>query len=602
MSEPTRGSNDAKPRGGGTGNVGTGFAPPRGYPEWTDPPIPSTLPTTPGGDRTVQSGAGLRTAALVGPGHRIPILYGRCLITPDIVRASMANYRAEFDVVLSEGPISAVESWLTDPGTLEATTLSLGSLSPTAGLPSWSIGLACARLRTAAGRPYQPRCIARGRKLYDPRLGSWGAGTYPDAAHCAYSTNPALAFVDATLFPQYGYAYPRVPPSLIDWTSVADAADWCDGVVAGEKRYELNIFLQAGSDSSVWLDTIGLHAGLRWRDEEGLLRLDYSAPVATVLDAITDDHIVADSKPRLVYGSGAGLKDRPNRFRAEWIDPASDWSVRTVEIHHPEVDAGAAIRDAQVYKLHGFQSEAQTLRALWRIAHEIWSEVELEAQLTAERLDIIEGARVPVILPSLGLFGAEFLVTKVTYETDTVTIAGRRYDPDTWTAPGATSGALPGPSVFDTPPALAGVSFDPEAYTVDVVGPLGLISQETRYRIAVEYDLPTAAFSSFVRLRLGIGTPGGTTGGIARFVVSPIKVADLALPVADGDALEMSWVAGGTGFAGCGHASFWTTWPARTCGWWRVSSSSACVHSCRVSSPSRRSTATRPASPKPPSR
>jgi len=488
------------PRTGGTTPVNI----PGRYPPWTDPPLPTgPVQTTPGGDRTVQSGAGLRTAALVGPGHRIPILYGRCLITPDIVRMGMANYRAEFEVVISEGPIDAVEDWLTDSGTFEVLTVSLGSMSaPASGLHG-TVGLAAAYIQTKAGRPYQPRCLARGRKLYDPRLGAWGAGAYPDAAKTAYSKNPALVMADLVCFPQYGLG---VSPTLVDWTSVEDAADWCDELVGGAKRYEINLYMQAAESADLWLDTIGLHAGLRWREEGGLWRLDFSAPVTTAADPITDDHVVQGTAPRLVYGSGAGLADRPNRFRAEWIDPASGWVVRTVEVRHPEVDAGAAVRDAQVYKFHGFQSEAMALRALWRVAHEIWSEVELECELTSERIDLLEGSRVPVTLSCLGLAGVDFLVTRTSYDTDRVTIAARRYDVDTWDPPAATGEALDDPGFFDTPPALANAELKLRT-DVTVEG----ATTKTRNRPGVLYDLVTFAFAKQLRIRCASSqnTPGG---------------------------------------------------------------------------------------------
>lgn len=521
------------------------------YPDWEDPPLPGG-PVTPGGDRTVRSGVGLRTAALVGPGHRIPILYGRCLITPDITRAGMGGfYRGEYQVVISEGPIDAVESWLTDPDTIELLTVTLGTmLTPVAGLQG-TIGLAAAFIRTKPGRPYRPGLIARGRKPYDPRLGAWGAGFYPDPTKCTYSTNPALCMADLKSFPQYGTGWPTVTPARVNWQSVADAAEWCDELISGAKRYELNLYVQLGKDAKLWEDSIGLHAGLRWREEGGLWHLDFSGPVATVSDPITTDHLVEDSTPRLVSAGGAGLADRPNVFTAEWIDPLAGWITRTVTVRHPAVEAGLeAERPARVYQLHGFQTETMAHRALWRIAHEVWSEQTLEADLTSVRLDLVEGSRVPVVLPSVGLSGEEFLVTKTTYDADIVRVTARRYDATTWSPEGGGENALDDESVFVTPGSLENVSWAFEPYTVDVVGVLGLVSQETRYRIAVEYDLPEGRWVRYVRLRLGTGTPASTTGGIVRVLPARVAVADFALPVADGDPVEMNWVAGGAGFAG----------------------------------------------------
>ena len=486
------------------------------YPDWEDPPLPGNpIPTTPGGDRTVRSGVGLRTAALVGTGHRIPILFGRCLISPDIVYAGMGGfYRGEFRVVLSEGPIDAVEDWLTDTANFDTLTVTLGTMATPAANMQGTIGLAAAFIRTKPGRPYQPRCIARGRKPYDPRLGAWGAGAYPDPTKCAYSTNPALCMADLKTFPQYGTGWPTVTPARVVWQSVEDAADYCDTFVGGLKRYELNLYVQLGKDAKLWEDTIGLHAGLRWREEGGLWYLDFSGPVATASDPITTDHLVEDSTPRLVSAGGAGLADRPNVFTAEWIDPLAGWITRTVTVRHPAVEAGLeAERPARVYQLHGFQTEVMAHRALWRIAHEVWAEQTLEADLTTERLDLVEGSRVPVYLPSVGLSGAEYLVTKTTYDADIVRVTARRYDPDTWTPSGGSENALDDPGFFDTPGDVTDEAILTARTAVTSSTPTQKIEEEY---YGLEWEPPTFAFTRDVVVRewpAAAGTPTWATAG-----------------------------------------------------------------------------------------
>ncbi|MDP2317482.1 MAG: phage tail protein [Pseudomonadota bacterium] len=508
-------------RDGVTGGYEGGTVPPRRVLGWTPPPLPGPAPTTPGGSATIASGAGLRTAALVTPAHRIPILFGRCRITPDIVRAEIANSRADFLCVISEGPIDAVEDWLTDTAsTFDTLTVTLGTMTTPVATLHGTIGLAAAYILGKAGRPYQPRCIARGRKPYDPRLGAWGAGVYPASAYCAYSTNPALAMADLKTFPQYGSGWPAVAPTLVDWTSVTNAANWCDALVSGVKRYEINLYLQAGETASAWEETIGLHAGLRWREEGGLWRLDYSAPVVAVAAAITDDHVIEGTSPSFSYGGGAGLADRPNRFRAEWTDAASGWGIRTVEIKHPEIDAGAAIRDGAVYKLHGFQNEAQALRALWRIACDIWSETEFEAELKADRIDLTEGTRVPVTLSSLGLSAVDFLVTRVDYEQDRVQITARRYDTTTWTAPGSTGGALTDPGFFDVPGDLTSVARVALETSVSATIPT---SKTTLTYLGFSWQLPTFAWPKDILIRVwpAGATPTWDTAGYTEFAVQP---------------------------------------------------------------------------------
>lgn len=492
----------------------------RVIPEWEPAPLPGGTPPTPGGSSSNAGGTvGLTTRALVGPAHRIPILYGRCLISPDLAMAKQASRSGmrygTFLAVISEGPIDAIESWqgatTNDFQTYEAT---LGVLTTPSTNLFGMIGLAGAFFEMKNSRPWSPACIAQGRKLFDPRLGAWGAGEYPDPTKCAYSTNLALAFADLRTFPQYG----DLLPAQVDWQSVEDAADWCDEIVDGAKRYELNLWLTHGDSGESWLETLGLHGGLRWREEGGLWKLDFSQPVATVSATITDDHVFQDSTPTASFGGGAGLADRPNRFRAEWIDPASGWKVRTVELRHPEVEAGAPIRDAAVYKLHGFHSEAMALRALWRIAHEIWSEQTLELELSTEMLHLQEGSRVTIDLPCLGISGDDYLVTKLVYDGDRILAALQRYDTTTWTSPGSSGGALPDDGFFDTPPALTSVARSGSDSEVTAVTPT---SKTTVTYLGFSWQLPVFSWPGNVVIRVWAHGTGATwdTAGYTEFVV-----------------------------------------------------------------------------------
>lgn len=515
-------------------------------PEWEPAPLPSGTPPTPGGSSSKAGGVvGLTTRSLVGPAHRIPILYGRCLVSPDLAMAKQASRSAmrygTFLAVISEGPIDAIESWqgatTNDFQTYEAT---LGVLTTPSTNLFGMIGLAGAFFEMKSSRPWSPACIARGRKLFDPRLGAWGAGEYPDPTKCAYSKNLALAFADLRTFPQYG----DLLPAQVDWQSVEDAADWCDEIVDGAKRYELNLWLTHGDSGESWLETLGLHGGLRWREEGGLWKLDFSQPIATVSATITDDHVFQDSTPTASFGGGAGLADRPNRFRAEWIDPASRWKVRTVELRHPEVEAGAPIRDASVYKLHGFHSEAMALRALWRIAHEIWSEQTLELELSTEMLHLQEGSRVTIDLPCIGISGDDYLVTKLVYDGDRILAALQRYDKTTWTSPGSSGGALPDDGFFDTPSDPTGVEWLPR--TVHRLIPLddGTIARQSATGLEIRFDPLTNPYAARVLVRYR------QANETAAEEITSVLVVDGGLGYTNGSAVTVTGATGGSGFAG----------------------------------------------------
>lgn len=428
-------------RGGGGITFGSGEDPnPRtDFPDWRNPPIPSgTTDPTPSGAVTRSGGGGTTSAQLVTTGHRVPILYGRLLISPDVVALGSVSggNTPEFYVVISEGPIDAVESWSASMG---SPTVSLGSLSPTAGLPSWSIGLACAK-GSADGQPSAPSCLARGRKPFDPRLGDWGSGEYPVAAYCVYSKNLALCMADAKCFPQYGHAN----HSKVDWQSVEDAADWCDVVISGAPRYELaGLYIRDADTADAWLTTIGLHAGLRWRESEGLWRLEYPDSSASVEATISDDDLLEGESASVRYGAGTGLAGLPNRFTAEYTS-SSDWTIQTVTYDRPEVAQGASIRAAATYRFHGFQSETMARRALERIAGEIWSEVEVDLPLPLDFLHLNVGSRVTLNTPSLGFVGIDFRITRMAYDADMIRATAILFAADTWDA--ATEGELASPA------------------------------------------------------------------------------------------------------------------------------------------------------------
>lgn len=426
---------------------GTDPQPRTPYPDWREPPIPSgPRDQTPSGAVTRNGGGGYSSAQLVTTGHRVPILYGRLAISPDIVQIGSVSggNTPEFAVVISEGPIDAVESW---GGGMGTPTVSLGSLSPTSGLPSWSIGLACA-VGSQDGSPYAPTCIARGRKPYDPRLGAWGAGEYPDSAKTAYSTNPALIMADLLTFPQYGLG---VAPTAVDWGSVEDAADWCDTLVSGTKRYEIaGLHLREGGSSEDWMATVGLHAGLRWRQAEGLWTLDYPDASAAVDATITDDDLLDDDRPSVRYGAGTGLAGLPNRFVAEYTS-ASDWTLQTTPYDRPEVADGAPIRAAATYRLHGFQTEVMAKRALERIADEIWSEVEVDLPLPLDFLHLNVGSRVTLNTPSIGFVGIDFRITRLAYDSDRIRATATLFNAETWDAATEEELASPAPVGAEDP-------------------------------------------------------------------------------------------------------------------------------------------------------
>lgn len=394
----------------------------------------------------MESRGGATSAQLVRTGHRVPILYGRLYFSPDIVRVQQISDTPKLYGVISEGPIEEIESITGGVDAGDYLVTSLGSLTPTAAIGTWSIGLACFVGDKIDG-PSPVYVMAKGRTPYDPRLGAWGAGELPDEDFCVYSTNPALIMADLLCFPQYGLD--GVLPSAVVWSTVEDAADWCDELISSVKRYEIGGLrvAEAGTNRD-WMDTVGLHAGLRWCEVAGLWYLDFDDGAATSEATVTEDFLIEGSRPSVRYGAGSGLSGQPNRFTAEWTKVSGGgYTVETavVTVTHASVNAGAAIRESSVYRLHGFQNEAQAKRALERIAAEIWSEVEIDLSLTLDFLHLGIGSRFTTNLPSLGLIGVDWRVTRIAYDADSVRLTAKLYAGDTWTAADEEDLASPSP-------------------------------------------------------------------------------------------------------------------------------------------------------------
>lgn len=511
-------------------------------PLWLEPPLPSTpVPETPGGASTVVSnrfnGEG---AYLVGAGCRIPILYGRLLIVPDIVRATPDRSYPSFTSVISEGPIFGIEEWFGVYGNGSA-TLPGGSLgaNPTTGPANSSSrrwltvasrtgtlgqttldsllgpmpGVALVMGTANAFGVVYPAFIAKGRLLFDPRLGAWGAGEYPDDDYCAYSANAALIMADIRTNPQYGLG---TLPGEVNWTSVSDAAYWCEEPVDGEPRGEVNLYIRDVRTLREWEETVGLHVGLRWRQVDGLWCLDRSEPIAAVSATITSDLVVAGSSPRVSYGAGAGFADLPNRVTVEWTDPASGWTVRQFTVNHEEVDAGAAVREGSPYRLHGLLSEKAAARAAWRILRGLWAGLTLDLDLMPAMAGLQVSDRVTVDLPELGL-STDFVVASLADTGSTVRASLRAYDASTWAPPTPGTGALPDPGFFDPPADLAGADDVPEETVTDHFDMNGMRDGETTYRdFGLDYDAVVAGYGKdiVVRFVAGAGTqiPRALTG------------------------------------------------------------------------------------------
>lgn len=489
------------------------FEPAVPVPPWTEPPLPgSPLPTVPRADAP-SGGRSYDSSALAAPGLFVPVLFGRRPIIPDFIRVSDAGVyyapSAEFLGILSEGPIDAVESWgLVRNGTgggfygISGAGLSdyftsyssgLGDLT-TSAVDTALVGVAWVKAAVRIGRIGYPVVMARGVKPYDPRLGAWGAGADPDPLKCAYSPNLALVLGMLLTSRRFGL---RVAPTAVDWTSFSSAANLCDETVDGEKRCEVHLQVRAARSLSEWLETLGMHGGLRVREVNGLWRCDQWGKDVVSPIAITSDDLVRGADPRATFGAGGGLRDAPNVVLVEWTDPAT-WTVRTYTLRHSSVEAGALARPTSPYRLHGLLSEKAAARAAWRIAKQLWSGIEVQLDLMPRFLYLKAGDLLRLTIPELGFAGRDFLVSTVEYSVDRVVVRLNLYDPAAWTPGTITSDSLPGGSVWSAPPMLEDLvdGFLPKITSETATQVVRTIYEKPKWKLPSSY-----AFGSRVRLR-----------------------------------------------------------------------------------------------------
>ena len=469
-------------------------------------------------------------------GGSVPIAYGRVRVVPPVVRIKQGigsiqtsmYHTADFGVVLSEGPIDAIESWRTYDGKTVGATVDpaqefaqfdsrLGTLSQTAiGFAEMGplFGVAHAATRGRAGRATYPCMTIRGRVMYDPRLGAWGAGEYPAGASCAWSANPALEVADILTNPHYG---PRIPPGRINWQSFADVADICDVVTGGEKTWECHLYLREKRSSREWIDTILLHFGGVLSEANGVWSLRYDGVRTTPDATFTDADMVPGTPQRVSDATGAGMADIPNRVTVEWTDPTT-WTLRTVSVTSADVDAGAAVREGDPYRLHGLQSEKAAQRAAARILGLARSNRVLECTVWPKHVGLGVGAFLSITSDRLGLIDSEWIATDIAEAKDgTLAITAKEYDASAFSATG-TGDPLPDDGFFGTPPALASVARSGVDSEVTAVTPT---SKTTVTYLGFSWQLPVFSWPGNVVIRTWPHGTGATwdTAGYTELVV-----------------------------------------------------------------------------------
>jgi len=211
----------------------------------------------------------------------------------------------------------------------------------------------------------QVTCIVEGRKIP-----TWNGSIWTGAT---YSNNPAAILRDFLL-----------NGCLIDSASLDDDSfgtvyDYCDGMVDNdnggtEHRYECDLVIDAlTSASDVIKAILASFYGFLVPNSQGKIKLYCEAASSSAYD-FTDDEIVADSVSYRSYTQG----QRPNTFRAWWIDPSKNYERVQFEVSNrlDQETNGTIYSDLPLLAVHRQSQVSRMLRTakLFSIYNKyIWS-------------------------------------------------------------------------------------------------------------------------------------------------------------------------------------------------------------------------------------
>lgn len=169
--------------------------------------------------------------------------------------------------------------------------------------------------------------LVRGKKLYDPRTTT-----------TAWSDNPALAILDYLRDTKYGVG---VSDSNIDFTSFSNAANVCDQLVDGAKRYTVNGFFLTSQAHIDVLDQLrSSMAGHLWYSQ-GKWRVKAGSYVAPTL-TLTED----DLRSPVSVSTRVSRRDSANTVKGVFSGKASGYK----ETEYPPVTAPAFVTQDNGYE------------------------------------------------------------------------------------------------------------------------------------------------------------------------------------------------------------------------------------------------------------
>jgi len=180
-----------------------------------------------------------------------------------------------------------------------------------------NVAMLCMTLTASEKLNSQPTItsIVKGVKVWTPNGKVW-------------STNPIWCAIDLLANPRYGLgmctysngAYDHPDWDKIDYTAAVTAANYCDGYVDGEKRFELTYVLDTQKPIKDVLNEM-LSTCRGYMVETDKIQFHIDAPVNNYTREITTAHIVEGTFTWWQKTS----EDMFNQFTVDWVDPNSSY-------------------------------------------------------------------------------------------------------------------------------------------------------------------------------------------------------------------------------------------------------------------------------------
>ena len=212
----------------------------------------------------------------------------------------------------------------------------------------------------------------KGRKVYDPR----DVGQDPDdSTTWLFSTNVALC--SGHFYSDKAYGMGRA----INWSSVGDAADDCEALMAGEPSHELNLILKSIERPDDWLETVLAYGGLSIarRGAEGVMRHRKSETPARVISDVYPGNTIGS-----IRISERDTTQDPTVLCVEYThiptEEGEEWNWRTESVG---VERGGVATGAEPYRkttisMPGFHSRTIAKRFATARLNEYASDLLLE--------------------------------------------------------------------------------------------------------------------------------------------------------------------------------------------------------------------------------